>query len=473
MKTNKPVFRPVRPAPTTAHGAPASVLTNQQQLRRLTASGMLWEDNAYISGVAVATEIARLIPLIDPVYVAACAYEARTKMKLRHMPLFIAREMARGPIGHRLLVAKLLPDIIQRADELSEFLAIYWKDGPGQPLSAQVKKGLAAAFGRFNEYQLAKYNRDSAVRLRDVAFLTHPKPAGEGRDGLMARLVNKTFIPAQTKGGHLIDLYGNALRSGPIPNTGLDTPDTWEVELSAGKGESKQASWERLLIEQKLGGLAFLRNLRNMKQAGVSDETIRLAASMIDVKWVLPYRFIAAARIVPGFEDMLEPMMFKALADKPKLPGHTVLVVDVSTSMNSKVSAKSDLSRQDAALALAMLARELCESVDVLAFNMQVGSIAPRRGFALGDAILAFRKGTRDGTDIGGAVVAASSKPHDRLIVITDEQSHTKVGAPGRPNRSYMINVASMKNGVGYGAWNHIDGWSEAVLDYIAAFEEL
>jgi hypothetical protein len=36
-----------------------------------------------------------------------------------------------------------------------------------------------------------------------------------------------------------------------------------------------------------------------------------------------------------------------------------------------------------------------------------------------------------------------------------------------------MINVASAKNGVGYGAWTHIDGWSEAVIDYIAASEEV
>jgi len=34
-----------------------------------------------------------------------------------------------------------------------------------------------------------------------------------------------------------------------------------------------------------------------------------------------------------------------------------------------------------------------------------------------------------------------------------------------------MINVASAKNGVGYGKWTHIDGFSEAVVDYIAELE--
>ena len=32
-------------------------------------------------------------------------------------------------------------------------------------------------------------------------------------------------------------------------------------------------------------------------------------------------------------------------------------------------------------------------------------------------------------------------------------------------------NAASNRNGVGYGEWTHIDGWSEAVIDYIAELE--
>ena len=31
--------------------------------------------------------------------------------------------------------------------------------------------------------------------------------------------------------------------------------------------------------------------------------------------------------------------------------------------------------------------------------------------------------------------------------------------------------MASYKNGVGYGKWTHIDGWSEAVIEYIRALE--
>ena len=69
------------------------------------------------------------------------------------------------------------------------------------------------------------------------------------------------------------------------------------------------------------------------------------------------------------------------------------------------------------------------------------------------------------GTELGNAVKALP--PRGRLIVITDEQSHD----PVPQMKGYMINVASNKNGVGYGQWLHIDGWSDKVLDYIAKFE--
>jgi len=70
-----------------------------------------------------------------------------------------------------------------------------------------------------------------------------------------------------------------------------------------------------------------------------------------------------------------------------------------------------------------------------------------------------------------GKALAAIEEKYDRLIVITDEQAHDKVAAPR--GRGYVINVGSYKSGVGYGKWVHIDGWSEAAIDYIRSLEEL
>jgi len=110
-----------------------------------------------------------------------------------------------------------------------------------------MKRGLARAFAKFDEYALAKYDRESAVRLRDVLFLSHPKAENEAQDALWKRLIADE----------------------------LKTPDTWQVALSG--GADKRETFERLIREVQLGYLALLRNLRNMIEAGCDHDLVRAA----------------------------------------------------------------------------------------------------------------------------------------------------------------------------------------------------
>lgn len=169
----------------TYEGRPARNLSPELQLRSFVLASHRWEGQE--DSVAVAGRIAELVPKVQPENVAALAIEAREQMKLRHTPLLLVREMARHKT-HRKLVADTLARVIQRADELTEFVAIYWKDGR-VPLSNQVKKGLAAAFPKFDEHQLAKYDRGGPIKLRDVLFLSHAKPCDEQQAAVWKKLI--------------------------------------------------------------------------------------------------------------------------------------------------------------------------------------------------------------------------------------------------------------------------------------------
>ncbi|HEU5412420.1 MAG TPA: TROVE domain-containing protein [Candidatus Angelobacter sp.] len=422
--------------PRTHEGAPAKQISPELQLRRSVLACMLWEDQFYEDGVAIAGRIRELVAKVPAEKVAVLAVEAREKMKLRHAPLLLVREMARLAT-HRHLVAETLTRVIQRADELTEFVAIYWSEGK-QPLSAQVKKGLAAAFTRFDEYALAKYNRATPVKLRDVLFLSHAKPVDAAQAELWKRLVEGE----------------------------LAIPDTWEVALSSG-GDKREA-WERLLSESKLGALALLRNLRNMAEAKVSEQAIRDGLARMKTDRVLPFRFISAARYAPQWEPELEKAMFRALEGQSKLPGKTVLLVDVSGSMDAPLSRRSEMRRNDAAYGLAVLLREIAEDVSIYTFSDRLVRVPSRQGFALRDALNASQP--HNGTYLGQALKGLD-EAYDRLIVITDEQSHDPV--PNPKARGYVLNVASYQNGVGYGAWMHIDGWSDSVIEYLRAAEPI
>jgi hypothetical protein len=425
-------------APRSHEGAPARHISPEMQLRRSVLACLLWESQFYEDGVEIGGRIAELVPKVAAEKVAALAFEAREQSKLRHVPLLLVREMARHKT-HRAAVSDTLARVIQRADELAEFVAVYWKDGR-VPLSGQVKKGLAAAFPKFDEYQLAKYDRGGPIKLRDVLFLCHAKPRDEAQAAVWKRLI-----------------WGR-----------LTTPDTWEVALSS--GADKREAWERLLREQKLGALALLRNLRNMREAGVDEPLVLNALREMSAARVLPFRFLAAARHAPRWEEALEQAMLKSLASADKLPGRTIALVDVSGSMTAPLSRRSEMQRTDAAYGLAVLLREVGREVAVFSFSDSLVEVPARRGFALRDAIDTSQR--HNGTYLGKAVEELNRREkYDRLIVVTDEQAHDTVPAPH--GKGYVINVASYKNGVGYGKWTHIDGWSESVIEYIRALERM
>src|SRR5580693_4993858 len=143
----------------THEGAVAVRVNPELQLRRLTLATMLFEDQFYVDGKTISEAITEAIKNVPLKTVAKLAIECREEQKLRHMPLFLVREMARSKKLEPGIVSDTLERVIQRADELAEFLALYWRDQKGKKtLSAQVKKGLAKAFTKFTEYDLAKYN---------------------------------------------------------------------------------------------------------------------------------------------------------------------------------------------------------------------------------------------------------------------------------------------------------------------------
>jgi len=425
----------------THEGAVAQKVSAKAELRRTVLTCLLWEDAYYEKGSAIAARIAELVRVGKAEDVAALAREARSEIELRHVPLFLVRELTRRK-GTGPLVAETLEQVIQRADELCEFVALYWKEKK-EPLSAGVKRGLARAFTKFDAYQLAKYNRDSTVKLRDVLFLCHAKPRNAEQAADWKKLVDGTLSP----------------------------PDTWEVALSARQG--KKETFERLLEEGKLGGMAVLRNLRLMTAAGVSPKLIRQRLDK-GVARALPFRFVTAARYAPKLEDALESAMLKGIAGLSKLEGSTGLLVDVSGSMNYRLAKKGETTRMDAAAGLAILLREKAEEFCIATFSEACVELPPRRGFALRDAIV--KSQAHSGTYLKRALTQLHGNAKwlglDRLIVLTDEQSHDGI-LPAWTRKAYVVNVAPYKNGLSYGnGWTHIDGWSERVVDYIAAVEK-
>jgi hypothetical protein len=432
---------------TTHEGAKVQELSIEDQLRRSVLSCLLWEDTFYESGQQIEDRIATLASQCDPEVLAFLAMEARGKYKLRSVPLLLANELVKKG-GN--LVSKTIENIVQRPDEITRFISMYWKNGK-KPIAKQVKKGLAKAFNKFNEYQLAKWNRDGAVKLRDVMFLVHPKPTSELQGEIFKKLANKE----------------------------LSTPDTWEVGLSAAKtAEEKKTIWERLIDQKKLGGLALLKNLRNMTSVNVDRDIIIDAIRNVRTERILPYRFVTAAKYAHTFEEYLEGAMYRCLEGRERIEGKTILLVDVSGSMHDSIGRHSygkvtDVTtRLDVAKGLAILLKFLCKDISIYTFSDDVVYITDANGFRLGEKIDKSQR--HNGTYLGTAIskIHTKEKEYDRMIVITDEQSHDDI-VTTIDGKGYIMNVASYQNGIEHDEkWTRISGFSEAVIDWMIEYEK-
>lgn len=443
-------------------GKPAANQDAEALLRRCVMACLLWEDMAYESGTGNSDSIAELIPQVEPGIVADICIEARQKQKLRHVPLFIAREMARIPAYNKYLDT-VLPKIITRADQLTDFVALYFnKKGDrrgekGVKLTAKVKKGLAAAFENFHEYHFAKYNREGPVRIRDVMFMVHPRPANADREALYKKIADNT----------------------------LDTPLTWETELSAGKDKKK--TFTKLLKDNKLGGLAFLRNIRNIEQSGVDYKVVEQGFSKLHNANLLPLNFIGADANSNTYNQLIEKSMLETFGNRPKLTGHTVFILDVSGSMGSAVSARSQFNRMDAGIALCILAQESCErcTIYITGGGWEVHKtevVKGRRGFALRDQIKTMIPNMGGGGIFTAQALDYVATKHktgdvDRIIVFSDSQDCDRSRKLPKPfgKTNYIVDVSAHKHGINYkGCWTaEISGWSESFLDYIQAAEGL
>lgn len=429
MKINKAIKRePVY----TYEGGKASHISEFEELKRATMSCLLWEDEFYEDGISIADRIATLTEkcIKNGYYkeVMALLNLVKFDMKLRHCPLWMIVSIfkAGGTVNKNIIA-----DILTRPDDMGELLALYNKDGK-KPLANQLKKGIALAFEKFDEYQLSKWNRNANYKLVDIANLCHPK-----KTEAIDKLIKGT----------------------------LSTPETWEVLYSAaGKDiEKKKESWNVLLNNNKLPDMAFLKNIRNMLEVGISKDIIVNRINNIRNGKLLPIDYIRAAENNPSIENELETKFLSSF-NKQKLEGKTAILVDVSGSMYFNKD------RTKYANALAMIGREMCENVDIYTFSNDNVLVPNRRGFALIDAI--DKSQEHRGTYLWKSVSIASDKDYNRIIVITDEQSYDSP-VQAKNSNCYIVNVSTYNKGVGYEyGYKHINGFSDKIFDYIFEIEK-
>ena len=353
--------------PKNHEDARAYVMSPELELYTAVVATAL-SNNFYEDKSGRISRIADLVRKVPHEFTAKLAVYARNEMNLRSVPLLLIVELAKIHSGDNL-VARTVEKCVRRADEIMELLMCYQFRNADKTsrkklnrLSRQIQNGLQKAFNNFDEYQFAKYNRDNLeVKLRDALFLIHPKAKDEAQQLIFNKIADRK----------------------------LETPYTWETELSAlgqqkfisdeQKTEAFRQKWEELILSGKVGYMALLRNLRNILQSNVSAEKVNIVASVLsNAEQVakskqLPFRFLSAYRELQKIDSPDTPFLMSALELAVKHSAANIagfdqdtsvlLACDVSRSMRQPVSPKSTVQCYDIGLMLAMLLKSRCRRV--------------------------------------------------------------------------------------------------------------
>lgn len=455
------------PRVASGKGAPSATYTNEQLLRRAVVSTLLGENVAYQDGTSVMYDIQHLVARVHPQYAAQLAQEAATVFQLRSVPLWIIASLATASPKHRAYVAETIQKVVRRPDQLSELLAMYWKqNGKRVPLANQLKKGIAEAFTQFDAYQLAKYARRKhrSVSLRDVMYLTHPKPKNDEQAQTWIRLAEQT-----------------------LRNTA-----TWETQLSA-KQKDPKAVFLELLQTNRLPALAALRTIRLMRHAGIDEETIAAYLRTIRLDHLPIHQYYLATIIARQHNwRIIEATLVDRISDvipNVRFTGTTILLQDASGSMETPLSRGSMIQRRDIATLLSWAIAKRCDAVEHYLTAGTRGAQTQRTMLTPMSNLLDFSAHVRDMNKILGyngiytrqALEQArrmTGFPHvDRIIVITDSQDVDPSKEKPAPfgSRNYIVDIGGHTLGVGYtDIWSaEVTGFSPHIITFLSEIDTL
>jgi hypothetical protein len=374
----------------------------------------------------------------------------RNKANMRSASIVVAAEAIRarldasGSQSEWASNKSFIPQAMARADEPGEFLA-YWTSKYGKKLPQPVKRGLAlAAVKLYDEYSYAKYGRTGEWQMADVVEMVHPGHRAPWQADLWKYAIDvrhnrEVLVPASLPMLQHRDTLmampqgerASFLMSGQAKHAFKRAGLTWEA-ASGWLGQELSASfWENLI--PAMGYMALLRNLRNFERAGISRAARKtIQERLSDPEQVarsrqFPYRFLSAYRATESdmWSETLSDALDASVGNLPSFPGRTLVLVDTSGSMQTKVSEKSSVSCVDIGALFGVALAASGGTVDLYGFASGYFEHKLPKGASVLRQVESFTRRVGEvghGTETVPAL-RATYKGHDRVILVTDMQA--------------------------------------------------
>jgi len=464
-----------KPDTLTHEGGAGFSREAKSELFLLAVTNMVSEKTFYENGKNRDKRFVALIKRValeDPDWVARFVPYLRSTMNMRSASIVMAAELVHAKLtkpvpGSKITNRTIIDSAIQRADEPAEMLG-YWMSEWGKNFPQPVKRGVADAATRlYSEWSLIKNDADGKpIRFGDVIDLVHPTPkapwqgllfkyalddrhkremVGEAMPATLKTLVWNRMAMALGQ-----DAFRSQFTSEWVEGAGL----TWE-QASSKYGKLDANFWEAMI--PNMGIFALVRNLRNfddtkirkeaqdMVRAKLADPEVIAKSRMFPLRFFTA--FIATKSLTYGRE--LEEAINLSLKNVPSLKGNTLVLCDVSGSMDYAMSEKSDVKRLAPASIFAASLALRAEKATLVAFSSTSKALPFRKD---GSVILAAKDIVESMSHLGTntwSAVGQHLNGHDRIVIVTDEQTQENYGSEKIPEGVpvYVFNLAGYAPG--------------------------
>ena len=453
---------------TNRNGHAAYSMKDKSKLITQVLTSFFNEDKFYGDNSADMQETIKRVIAADAQFVAKLAVFARKEFNMRSVSHVLTAYLAHEPSG-KAYAKRVIKAICLRGDDATEIMAAYLSMF-GKPVPNCLRRGLREVLQGFDEYTLAKYKgAGKKVKMRDLICMCRPQPKTSRQSEAFKKLLENR----------------------------LESPETWEVVLSA-NGNSTEV-WEKLIDSGKVGYMALLRNLRNILIANPRNLG-KVLDKLADPEAVkkskqLPFRFLSAYKAVEDIAtgkvfNALEKACAQSIQNMEKLPGLTVIAVDVSGSMSAAISQKSSIECCRIGALLGLMANKICEDSVFYTFNNMATKVSVSNDAPL--LYTASRLTCYGGTDMDAPFerMMQDGVKADRVIIISDNECNALIVFSSR-FRPVQAIADEYRSRSGCDCWIHaidlqgygtqqfaghktniISGWSEKALDFIRLAEQ-
>ena len=418
---------------TTYEGGKAQEKTLEQEWTNMIFSSFL-QDGFYESGEQYTDRMVdlnnRILAKYGPQFMSKAMNYVRNTLGMRTTSALLAAQLNSENFENK---RSAFSNYFHRPDDVSEVFAAI--DSIGGRRSHALIRGAADYLSGLSDYSIGKYKMNGhKYNMYDLINLTHA--------------------------------HSSAIQKYKDEN--LETPETWEVKISTAADEDEKAkNWRDLVIHNKLGYLALIRNIRNylptLSYQEVQDYLVPALINVPAIKksLVFPYQIYNAYKALRtsansernrdywvfdrserehmdfddpfGSEktglviDALNNAFIYSIDNIPAIKGNNCVIMDVSGSMNDPWSPTLSINEVCSVYAAAMILNNP-NNTKVIKFGTEAKVFDHHAVIQQIDNVfeLIFMLRQNDnlgyGTNISSAVEKIIYEPYDSIFLFSDMQ---------------------------------------------------